>query len=309
MSKKTKASGPVSSMTGYANVQHITRTGTLTLEIRSVNSRFLDLHFRMPDEFRVCETLIREKLTARLSRGKIECRLSWGKTGSTQHIPVVDLERVRQLSTLESTIRAVLPQAHGFRIQDVLNWPGVVEDDNLSGEELQQAIATLSDAAIDALEATRQREGQQLTEVLRAKLQGMESVIHALTPQLPEFVAHYEQKVRERMTEYFNKVIEEKATHLTIEDLEERIRHEVALHSVRIDVQEELDRLRTHFTEVNRILNQGGVIGKRLDFLTQELNREANTLGSKAHAIAQTQASIELKVLMEQFREQIQNIE
>jgi uncharacterized protein (TIGR00255 family) len=310
MSKDQSKNNVVYSMTGYANVQQVTRAGTLTMELRSVNSRFLDLHFRMPDDLRTCEPAIREKLNAGLSRGKVECRLSWGRAENTEKsIPQVDLGQVAKLATLEQSIQDILPRAGGFRVSDILNWPGVVEDKSLTGEELQQTIASLCDEALEALKQTRAREGAQLAKTLQEKIDGMGDIIAQLEPKLPEFLAHYESKIRERMAEFFEKVIQEKAGHLTIEDLEERVRHEVALHSVRIDVKEELDRLQTHFIEVRRILSKGGVIGKRLDFVTQELNREANTLGSKAHAIAQTQTSIDLKVLVEQFREQIQNIE
>lgn len=297
------------SMTGFASVQSITRAGTLSLELRSVNSRFLDLNFRMADDLRQIEPLIREKLMKSLSRGKVECRISWGRAEGEKRIPKVDLEQVKQLAELETTIQSALPKASGFRITDILNWPGVVEDNSLSGDELQEIISKLCDQAVDALKQSREREGAGLAAVLLEKIDGMEAIVDSLLPMLPQFLAHYEGKIRERMTEAFDKIIADKASHLTVEDLEERIKHEVALHSVRIDVKEEIERLQTHFKEVRRILAQGGVVGKRLDFVTQELNREANTLGSKAHAIAQTQASIDLKVLVEQFREQVQNIE
>ncbi|HEX4842489.1 MAG TPA: YicC/YloC family endoribonuclease [Limnobacter sp.] len=309
MSKDKKQSSPVHSMTGFANAQRVTRAGTLSMELRSVNSRFLDLNFRMPDDLRMAEPLVREKLMATLSRGKVECRISWGRAEGEKRIPKVDLAQVKLLAELETSIQTALPKANGFRITEILNWPGVVEDNSLSGEELQETIASLCDEAIEALKQTRAREGAQLAAVLLEKIDGMQAIVQALLPQLPEFLAHYEGKIRERMLEVFNKVLADKASHLTVEDIEERVKHEVALHSVRIDVKEEIERLQTHFAEVRRILTQGGVIGKRLDFVTQELNREANTLGSKAHAIAQTQASIDLKVLVEQFREQVQNIE
>jgi len=309
MSKDSKNTATVHSMTGFANAQSTTRAGTLSMELRSVNSRFLDLNFRMADDLRTVEPLIREKLMNALSRGKVECRISWGRAEGEKRIPKVDLEQVKQLAALEASIQSALPKANGFRITDVLNWPGVVEDNSLSGEELQETISKLCDQAIDALKQSREREGAGLAAILLEKVDGMEAIVNSLLPMLPQFLAHYEGKIRERMTEAFDKIISDKASHLTVEDLEERIKHEVALHSVRIDVKEEVERLQTHFTEVRRILKKGGVIGKRLDFVTQELNREANTLGSKAHAIAQTQASIDLKVLVEQFREQIQNIE
>ncbi len=296
-------------MTGFANVQSTTRAGTLSLELRSVNSRFLDLHFRMADDLRMVEPLIREKLNKGLARGKVECRISWGRADGAKGIPKVDLEQIKQLAQLEASIQEAMPKAPGFRVTELLNWPGVVEDNSLSNEELQETISSLCDQALEALQQSRRREGEALSAVLLEKVDGMEAIVNGLLPMLPEFLNHYESKIRERMTDAFEKIIADKANHLTVEDLEERIKHEVALHSVRIDVKEEVERLQTHFKEVRRIVRQGGVIGKRLDFVTQELNREANTLGSKAHAIAQTQASIDLKVLVEQFREQVQNIE
>lgn len=312
MSKNTskpQADAPPSSMTGYAHVQKQTRCGLLTLELRSVNSRFLDLQFRMNDDLRVAEPLLRERINAALSRGKVECRLSWGRNDGVKTIPKVDLDLVRQLATLEQAIQSAMPKAAGFRTTDILNWPGVVEDNSLSSEELNAALSELIDEALQSLMASRQREGAQLAQVLAEKIEGMVQIVQALEPQIPVFLEQYEQKIRERMLESFDKMIQEKASHLTVADIEERVRHEVTLHSVRIDIREELDRLNTHFKEIQRIFKKGGVVGKRLDFITQELNREANTLGSKAHAYAQTQASIDLKVLIEQFREQVQNLE
>lgn len=299
----------VASMTGFASAQSVTKAGTLTLELRSVNSRFLDLHFRMNDDLRITEPLLREKLNASLARGKVECRISWGRAEGNKHVPSVDIDLVRKLADMESHIQAAMPQLNTFRTTDVLNWPGVVEDTSLSGDELQREIGLLCDQALAQLKEARLREGEQLVTVLSEKIDGMEKILDGLEPQIPDFVAHYEKKIRDKMTDALNKVLAEKANQITIADIEERIKSEVALYSVRVDVSEELDRLKAHFKEVRRVLAKGGVIGKRLDFISQKLNRESNTLGSKAHAYAQTQSSIDLKVLIEQFREQIQNIE
>lgn len=302
-------SNKVASMTGFASAQSVTRAGTLTLELRSVNSRFLDLHFRMNDDLRMTEPLLREKLNGSLSRGKVECRISWGRAEGTKHVPSVDIELVRKLADMESHIQAAIPQLATFRTTDILNWPGVVEDTSLSGDELQKEIGQLCDQALSQLKEARLREGSQLVEVLNEKINGMEKIVGELEPQIPEFVAAYEKKIRDKMTDALEKVLAEKTEGISVADVEERIKSEVALYSVRVDVREELDRLNAHFKEVRRVLSKGGVIGKRLDFISQELNRESNTLGSKANAYAQTQSSIELKVLIEQFREQIQNIE
>ena len=300
----------VYSMTGYANIQHSTRAGTLNLELRSVNSRFLDLHFRVADDLRHLEHIVREQLTAKLIRGKVECRLGWNRSDkNSSGIPTIDLEQISQLAALEQSIQDILPRAGGFRVTEILNWPGVVQDTSLSNDELQQTALSLCSTALEVLKQTRAREGAQTVQVLEQKRSEMQSIVVQLTSKLPDFLNAYELKIRERMRDFFAQVIQEKAGHLSIADLEERVRHEVALHSVRVDVQEELDRLNSHLVEIQRILNKGGPVGKRLDFVTQELNREANTLGSKAHAIAQTQASIDLKVLIEQFKEQVQNLE
>ena len=299
----------VASMTGFASVQSVTKAGTLTVELRSVNSRFLDLHFRMNDDLRIVEPLLREKLNAGLARGKVECRISWGRGEQTKQVPSIDVELIKQLAKLESQIQAAMPQLSTFRTTDILNWPGVVEDTSLSNDELQSEISSLCDQALDQLKQNRLREGGQLLAVLNEKIDAMQSIVETLEPQVPEIVAAYEKKIREKMTDALDRVISEKTEGLSVSDIEERIKHEVSLYSVRVDVKEELDRLVAHFKEVRRVLSKGGVIGKRLDFIAQELNRESNTLGSKAHAFAQTQSSIDLKVLVEQFREQIQNIE
>ncbi|MEK9817159.1 MAG: YicC/YloC family endoribonuclease, partial [Limnobacter sp.] len=233
MSKDSKNTAAVHSMKGFANTQSTTRAGTLSMELRSVNSRFLDLNFRMADDLRMVEPLIREKLMNALSRGKVECRISWGRAEGEKRIPKVDLEQVKQLAALEASIQGALPKANGFRITEVLNWPGVVEDNSLSGEELQETISTLCDQAIETLKQSREREGAGLAAVLLEKIDGMEAIVNSLLPMLPQFLAHYEGKIRERMTEAFDKIISDKASHLTVEDLEERIKHEVALHSVR----------------------------------------------------------------------------
>ncbi|NJM32800.1 MAG: YicC family protein [Limnobacter sp.] len=311
MSNPDKASPPIYSMTGYAHVQSTSSAGTLTLELRSVNSRFLDLHFRMVDELRFTESMIREKLAARIARGKVECRISWGKPQTGSDLPPVNTERVKALAHAEASLQKHMPQLRTFSTADVLAFPGVLAENATSQDDLHTEIAHLAEQALEALLAARAREGLALKHTLLQKIEAMQVILALLEPQLPEFVAAFEAKVRDRLSEAFNKVLADKpeSTLLSPADIEERIKSEVALHSVRVDVQEELDRLKTHFVEVQRVLNKGGVAGKRLDFITQELNREANTLGSKANAVAQTQSAIELKVLIEQFREQIQNLE
>jgi uncharacterized protein (TIGR00255 family) len=307
--KKTASPQSIQSMTGFASTQVPTRTGALNVELRSVNSRFLDIHFRMPDDLRVIEPVLREAITARVQRGKVECRVNWVREGGANSIPKLQMEMVQQLAQLEQSVKAVLPNAAGFRLADILSWPGAVEDTSLTADEVRSAAETVIAQALDALCSSRQREGERLKSFLLEKVVGMQAIVAGLEPQLPVFLKQFEQKLTDRITDMFTRGLEGQPQIVSREELLERIRQEVSAYSIRVDVVEELERLKTHFTEVQRVVNSNGAAGKRLDFLMQELNREANTLGSKANAIEQTQASVELKLLIEQMREQVQNIE
>ena len=304
-----KATDSIQSMTGFAAVVVPTRSGGLSLEMRSVNSRFLDIQVRMPDELRLVEAGIREALSARLQRGKVECRLNWVKDNHAAPLPRLQTSVLKQLADLENEVRQSLPGAGGFRVVDVLNWPGALEDNSLTTDELRQVVQQATDEALDALIAARLREGARLAAVLTEKIEGMQAVLATLEPRLSEFLQAHADKITARLQESLSKAMENTGTHPHVQELHDRIRQEVSIHHVRVDVAEELDRLKTHFIEIKRNLKSKGPVGKRLDFLTQELNREANTLGSKSTAIEQTQASIELKVLIEQVREQVQNLE
>ena len=299
----------IQSMTGFASVQVSTRTASLNMELRSVNSRFLDIQFRMPDDLRIVEPLIRETLVGRLGRGKVECRLNWVRDNSQASIPTLQVDVIKSLSQLEQSIKQWLPQAEGFRVSEILNWPGTVEDNSLSTDELKAAVSALTEEACVALVDSREREGGRLNEILLDKLTQMTQIISELEPHLPSFIQHYENKLIERVTDLFNRGLEGQHQLVSKDELFDRVRQEVTIHGMRIDVAEEMERLRTHFKEAQHILKKGGAVGKRLDFLMQELNREANTLGSKASAIEQTKASLELKLLIEQMREQVQNLE
>lgn len=300
----------VSSMTGFATQQSISRAGTLTLELRSVNSKYLDLYFRIADDLRHFEPLLREQLSQSLSRGKVECKLVWSKHQQQKKLPKVDIQFIKELGLIETNIRHVLPNVQPFNTSDILNWPGVFEDNSLSQEELHTEVTQLCIKTINDLKQNRYREGQSLVDILKNKITSIEQTINDLKPKLPTFILDYENKIREKVNESIKKLIHDNdLPKTTLSDLEDRIKYEVAAYSVRIDVQEEVDRLQAHCNEITHVIQQGGVIGKRLDFMCQELNREANTLGSKAHALAQTQCAIDLKVLIEQCREQVQNIE
>lgn len=302
-------SSGIQSMTGFASVSLPSRAGTLVLELRSVNSRFLDIQVRMPDDLRSFENAIREHLAGRLQRGKVECRVAWVK--DTQRIGTSGLQTgvIEQLVRLQDSIRATLPDAAPLRVLDVLNWPGVLEDNSLDADELRQLFTQGIEQGTQALVEAREREGSRLADVLGDKVRAMQAVLASLEPQLPLFLRAQGDKIAARLQESLGRALTGSSLEGALVDLHERIRQEVGIHQVRVDVTEEFDRLKSHFSEILRILKSQGPVGKRLDFLTQELNREANTLGSKSTAIEQTQASIELKVLIEQLREQVQNLE
>jgi uncharacterized protein (TIGR00255 family) len=285
------------SMTGYATGAREFPFGVLNVELRSVNHRYLDIQFRMPDDLRAIEPQLRELLTAKLNRGKVECRiLLSGAAGSTQ-LPELNETLLPQLITLSERVRAALPGAGELRIADVLRWPGMLGTDTLPMEELRTACVELVQAILAEFAASRAREGEKLRAMLRERAAAMQARVAEVAPRMPQVIAAFQEKLAARLKEA-----------LAAGD-DERIRQEVALFANRIDVDEELTRLATHITELNRILDQGGVVGKRLDFLMQELNREANTLGSKSVDVAVTQVAMGLKLLIEQMREQVQNIE
>ncbi len=286
------------SMTGFA-VQH-RELGRLSLhmELRGVNSRYLDLVLRLGDEVRQAEPALREMLSARLRRGKVECRLNLQKNDAA---PATELTlNAALLDQLESTQRQLATRfraAAPLSMAEILRWPGMLADDSPGFDALMGEIRAMASAAIDEFIATRAREGAKLADTIRERAAAMRALVERIAPQMPALVQAHQAKLTERLRD-------------AVETLdEERIRHEVALFAQRIDVDEELDRLRTHLDEVERILDKGGVAGKRLDFLMQELNREANTLASKSAATDVTAAAMELKVLIEQMREQVQNLE
>lgn len=294
------ASGGVSmiySMTGYATGARELGFGVLNVEIRSVNHRYLDLQFRMPDDLRAIEPQLRELLTAKLSRGKVECRISFGATPGTAQLPDLNEPLLRQLAGLSGRVRATLPEASELRVADVLRWPGMLGTETLPLEEMRAACTELVGSVLEEFASSRAREGEKLRAMLGERAAAMEQRVAEVAPRMPEVLAAFREKLATRLKEA-----------IAASD-DERVRQEVVLFANRIDVDEELTRLGTHISELKRILQQGGVVGKRLDFLMQELNREANTLGSKSVDIAVTQASMGLKLLIEQMREQVQNIE
>ncbi|MES1999045.1 MAG: YicC/YloC family endoribonuclease [Pseudomonadota bacterium] len=285
----------ISSMTGYA-ASSIELSGlNLALDVRSVNSRYLEIQFRMNEELRALEPLLRERIAQQVQRGKLECRvtLNSAAVAPTQQLNVSLLER---LASLGEQVRAHLPEVAPMNLADVLRWPGML-DDSSRQQDLAQPCLALLDTVLREFKASRQREGDKLKQHLLQRVTAMEAQIARVAPRLPELVRAYQAKLVARFTEVLGSADDE------------RIRQEIALFAQKIDVDEELTRLATHLKEMRRILDDNGAAGKRLDFLMQELNREANTLGSKSVSVETTQVAMELKVLIEQMREQIQNLE
>ena len=293
-------------MTGFAAAAQAVSLGSVSVELRSVNSRFLDLVLRVPDDLRQFEALLRETIGARLQRGKVECRLALQRQAGDE-APRINAEVLQQLVGLSAEVQRALPGTGPLSVRDVLAWPGVLDTPQIDADQLRQAVLTALGEALDGLQASRQREGDALRAGLLERCDGIEKIAETLRPRVPELLAHAERKLSERLNQALGKALE--GGNITREDLAERVRQEVTLYGLRVDVDEELNRLLTHVNEVRRVLNAGGAVGRRLDFLMQELNREANTLGSKAAAVDLTQAAVELKILIEQMREQIQNLE
>ena len=285
------------SMPGYAAAACAVKGGVLQIELKSVNSRYLDYHFRVCDELRIAEPALRELIGARLVRGKLECRVSFVATASAAQQASLNAELLARLGRLDTQIRAELPLAAPLAVSDVLRWPGIFGDDSLDIEAVLPACRELARAALDDFVASRAREGEKLAAVILDKVTCMRGLLRDIEPRIPAALIAFNEKLRQRLLDALD----------TVSD--DRIRQEVAVFAARIDVAEELARLATHLDEVERVLRTGGASGKRLDFLMQELMREANTFGSKSLVAELSQLAIEFKLLIEQMREQVQNLE
>lgn len=294
-------------MTGFAVANRETSLGVVAVDVRSVNARFLDLSLRVTEELRPFEQAVREAIAQRLARGKVDCRVGLQRQTAAQ-VPRINATALAQLAQLAREVRAALPEVTPLAVGEVLAWHGVVESAGADADELRAAVLAAVGEALDALQATRTREGAALAAALLVRCDGIDAIVAQLRPRVAELVAAMERKLLERLNQTLAPALAANAT-LTREEIADRIRQEVTLYGLRADVDEELKRLSTHVAEVRRVLAAGGAVGRRLDFLMQELNREANTLGSKASAIEMTNAAVELKILIEQMREQIQNLE
>lgn len=285
------------SMTGFALQNRDLENINIHLELRSVNSRYLDLSFRIADDLRAAEPHLRELMTARLTRGKVECRLNLQTRVDTPRALTPNAALLARMASTETVVQEQFPNARPLSVSELLHWPGMLADDSPEFEALQPVIVDLANAVLDELLATRRREGEKLEAMIRERIARMRELTAAVAPRIPAIVEEYRARLTRRLQEV-----------LTTTD-EERIVQEAVLYAARIDVAEELSRLSAHLDEIERILDKGGAAGKRLDFLMQELNREANTLGSKSAASDITGIAMEMKVQIEQIREQVQNIE
>jgi len=285
------------SMTGYAGGTRELGPASLHLELKSVNSRFLDITFRCGEELRFLEMPLREKVAAAMSRGKVECRMNLAPQATAPRELAPNLALVAQLARLETAVRAALPTAAPLSVAEVLRWPGVINDESIAPERLQAEALALAETVLKEFLATREREGAKAAAMIGERVARMRELTARVAPLLPLALADYEARLAAKLRE-------------AVANLdEERIRQEIGVFATRIDVAEELSRLVTHLDELERVVKKGGAVGKRLDFLMQELNREANTLASKSVAAEITAIALELKLLIEQVREQVQNLE
>ena len=277
-------------------------SSAVSIELRSVNGRFLDLGFRLPDEFRALEPALRDLLGAAFKRGKIELRLN-ARTESDSHWPNPQPDQLNRLTRLESTVLGWLPKAQSLSVHEVLQWC----KGGAPAEKLDEAALDAAKRCIVGLREARGREGERLVAVLMERVNRLRELAVQAEPLVPMVVKRQQQRFLDRWTE----ALEASGAAQTIsrEALQERALNEAAAYAIRIDVAEEMARLRSHLEEIARLLKAGGEVGKRLDFLIQELLREANTLASKASALELTSISVEMKVAIEQMREQVQNIE
>ena len=303
----------VFSMTGFALARRDHKAGSIVLEMRSVNSRYLDPQFRISDELRAGEATLREAIAARVSRGKLDVRFYIHRASQAGATAATSEALLTQLKELDRNVRARLPDARPLSVAEVLHWPGVIESGEVGIDEVILLARSLAKEALDQFSDARAREGERLAAVIVERVAAMEALTTRLAPLVPQLVVAHQKKLEERLGTALGIILDAAPattpSPVSRADALDRIRQEVTLYGVRIDVAEELARVAGHLTEVRGIVTRGGPVGKRLDFMMQELNREANTLGSKAAAAELADAAIELKLAIEQVREQVQNLE
>jgi uncharacterized protein (TIGR00255 family) len=287
----------IRSMTAFARELHRGDEGELVWEIRTVNHRYLEAFVRMPEDLRGLETKVRERLGQRLKRGKVDCGLRYKPGTSGAATLSVNRELVRSLREAADEIGSLTGHAARPDPMELMRWPGVMQEQPLDLTPVQERAMSLLEQAIDELVATREREGRRLGDLLRERCAGMRSHGRQVRERMPRVL----EEIRDRLKARLEEVLEQMD--------EQRLEQEMVLLAQRLDVDEEMDRLATHLDEVERVLDEGGAVGRRLDFLMQELNREVNTLTSKSSDVDITRHAVDMKVLIEQMREQIQNLE
>ncbi|HHW76757.1 MAG TPA: YicC family protein [Xanthomonadaceae bacterium] len=285
------------SMTAFARQEQSSAWGTITWELRSVNHRYLEAAVRLPEALRGLESLVRERIGAALSRGKVECTLKLQTAGEALTAITLNRPLVGRLLEIASELEHMMGPGTGLRLADVLRWPGVVNEAEPDLDEIRLAILDCLDAALAELIATREREGRRTAELLQQRCDAIRTQVRRVRARRPEVQARWRDKLLSRLAD------------IPTEADAGRLEQELVLIAQRLDVDEELDRLDAHLDEIQGVFARTEPVGRRLDFLMQELNREANTLSAKSADTDTTRAAVELKVLIEQMREQIQNIE
>jgi uncharacterized protein (TIGR00255 family) len=286
----------IKSMTAFSREESRSELGELTWEVRSVNHRYLEVFVRLPEELRALEPLVRETVGHSLSRGKVECALRYKTSGVTPTAMNVNEVLIQQLMQASDRVGHLIHSESRLSLTDVMRWPGVLEAEAIDLSEVQKKAIELLELTLAHLVKARAREGSKLAELIEQRLQEMDKQVELAKQRMPEVITALRERLHAKLAD--------------VAELDEgRVEQEMVILAQRLDIDEEMDRLKTHLAEVARTLKQDKPIGRRLDFLMQELNREANTLGSKSADAITTMVSVEMKVLIEQMREQIQNIE
>jgi uncharacterized protein (TIGR00255 family) len=283
-------------MTGFASASCPTNTVTIVADIKCVNHRYLDLHFKIPEELRQYEIQFRRTLADSLKRGKVECKISINQNHDSAERKISPTI-MRNLQELERSVTKHYPEANKLSVNEILKWPGAIQEDPIELETIAGAAKQALTSAITDLNVARNEEGDKLKKIVQAKTIHINQLIQDVKPLIPTIISSYETKLKDRIK------------HLDTEISDDRIAQEIVIHSTKVDVEEEIQRLEAHTSSLLEILESKEAQGKRLDFLMQELNREANTLGSKSTSIGTTNIAMELKIAIEQIREQVQNIE
>lgn len=287
----------IQSMTAFARAETNQSWGNATWELKAVNHRFLDANFRLPETARDQEIHLRDQLRQKLQRGKIECNLKLNLSEQETATITLNEPLLNQLISLNQTVAHKLEKSSHLNTMHLLSWPGVIETPDADSDAIKQDIKAAFNEALAELINCRQREGSALKQTILEKLQGMMEQVQLVQQHTPQIMQAQRQKVIDRIEEIAQEVDKN------------RLEQELVYYAQRMDIMEEIDRLNTHIQEMERVLHQGGAVGRRLDFLLQEMNRESNTIGSKSQHTNISHASVELKVLIEQIREQVQNIE